>query len=188
MIRLFTALPLPEDVRGRFAALSGGIPSARWVPAENMHITLRFLGEVNEDMAAEIELALRRIEAPALEIAIDGVGHFGHGRKIRSVWAAVASNSALVELHQRIERALVAIGLAPESRKFVPHVTLARFRPLSGAQLTDFMTGHGNLRAGPFTVDRFHLYVSHLTHRGPEYEPIAEYPLRSVASIAPSGS
>ena len=186
MIRLFIAVPLPEAVQDRLAQIGFGIPGANWVPGENMHVTLRFVGEVSNADAADIDDALMSLRVPAFALTIEGVGHFGSLRQTRSLWAGVARNPALVHLRAKIESALVRFGQPPDSRKFVPHVTLARFKTETGHHLANFLAEHNLLKIGPIRIDRFTLFQSHLKRDGSYYEPLADYPLvdeRAVAAL-----
>lgn len=201
MIRLFVGLNIPEDVRRRLAALLSGLAAARWVDPASMHITLRFIGEVDEAVGEHLADALAAISAPAFEIAFAGLGTFNRGRKVTTLWAGVAAEPRLDHLHAKMESALVRAGLEPEARKFSPHVTLARFRARSGnsrkkkaspmEKVARWLEAHGDFRTAPFAVGAFSLLRSHLGHGGAHYEEVAAYPLSrrkanlaSVSSIA----
>lgn len=177
MLRLFVALDFPDDIRRRLAGLGGGVPGARWTEAENLHLTLRFIGEVPDDLAGDIDAALADVAAPAFELTLDGVGVFGSGRASRVLWAGVERSEPLVHLQAKIESALVRAGLEPEERRFTPHVTLARLKDASQDRIGRFIAERGLFRAGPFPVDHVTLYRSHLGRTGPVYEAIAEYGL-----------
>lgn len=178
MIRLFTALPLPESTRERLSMLQAGVPGARWIRPENLHVTLRFIGEVDEGIAADLDAALGRATAPGFELRLGGVGHFGPARKPHSLWAGVERCEALQFLHDKIDRAVVAAGLQPDDRKFRPHVTLARLRPdVRHERVGRWLEDHALFQAGPIKVDDFVLFRSHLGAEGSVYEPLAEYPL-----------
>lgn len=177
MLRLFVAVPLPENVRSDLSSLCSGVPGARWVAAENMHLTLRFIGEVGRGDADDIHQALGRIRLPAFELAVAGVGCFESGHKIHTLWANVEKNELLSRLREKVEAAVVRVGLAPERRKFKAHVTLARFRKGSGTRVGAYIENHDRFRSGPFSVEYFTLFRSHLGSEGPHYEPLAEYPL-----------
>ena len=125
MIRLFAALAVPPDVVETLAHSQTGLEGARWRPAESLHVTLRFFGEVSEPLAADLDLELETIHASAPIIELEGVGCFGEGEKIRAVWAGVAANPGLERLARACEAAARRAGLAPETRKYRPHVTLA---------------------------------------------------------------
>jgi 2'-5' RNA ligase len=184
MLRLFVAVPLPEEVQDRLERIGFGIPGANWVPGENMHITLRFLGEVSNADAADIDGALLGVRAPAFDLSIEGVGHFGSLRQTRALWAGVARNPALAHLRDKVESAVVRAGQPSQSRKFVPHVTLARFKGETGHHLANFLAEHNLLKIGPIRIDRFTLFQSHLKRDGSLYEPLADYPLVDARAVA----
>lgn len=175
MIRLFVGLGLPGEVAGRLAALAAGIPGARWVEQRNLHVTLRFIGEVEEGVAQEIHECLGEIRAAAFDLAITGFGTFGRSSP-NALWAAVDKGPEIQHLQAKVDSALARAGIAPEGRKFVPHVTLARLKDAPVARVQHFIAGHSPLRA-EFAVDQFILFRSHLGRGGAEYEALAEYPL-----------
>lgn len=184
-MRLFVAIPLPETQRLQLGALANGLPGAKWVRPENFHLTLRFLGELDGQQGSDIDMALEAIRSPAFDLTLEGVSHFGEGRKLRSLWAGVSANGDLVRLHDKIEQAVIRAGLPPEGRKFKPHVTLARFKSNPGGKLHDYIADHSLFRAPPFRVEAFTLYSSFLSAGGAIYRPEAEYPLEQLAA-APS--
>jgi RNA 2',3'-cyclic 3'-phosphodiesterase len=173
MLRLFTGIDLPPELKLSLSTLGAGLPGARWVDAGNYHITLRFIGEVNETMASDIDEALARINAPRFELALAGLGTFGN----RQLWVGVERNDALVHLRDKIESALVRVGLEPEGRRYQPHVTLARLRG-SDAKLQTFIENNALYRALPFPVTHFSLIASYQTKAGSIYEDQADYRLR----------
>lgn len=156
--------------------LCAGLPGAKWVDAGNYHVTLRFIGEVDEGTASDIDAALAQIRASRFELAVAGVGQFGDA-KPRALWAGVEKNAALLQLRDKVEHALVRIGIEPETRKYAPHVTLARLKNPDVTKLQEFLTRHALWRAEPFRVDRFSLIASYLTKSGSIYEDQADYPL-----------
>ena len=180
MIRLFVAIELPEDVRERLAALCSGVLGARWVARENMHISLRFIGEVDEARSEDIALALSAVSAPAFDLSLGGVGRFGNGSAARVLWAEVEKNPALFHLQGKVESALVRAGLDPEGRKFAPHVTLARLKGAPRSRVEAFIADNGLFRARTFAVERFVLFSSFLSRSGAIYTPEAVYPLHQA--------
>ena len=176
-MRLFVALTLPGDVRERLAGLANGLPGARWVKPENLHLTLRFLGELDNAVAADVDDALAKIHCPGFTLTLNGLGHFGEGRKLRALWVGVDANAALMRLQEKIEQALIRAGLPPESRKFKPHITLARFKSNPGARLQGYLADHNLVRAGPFALESFELYSSFTSADGAIYRVEASYPL-----------
>ena len=179
MIRLFVGLELPEDMRQRLAgvALAGGVPGARWVAPESYHLTVRFIGEVDEGRFDDIDAALSRVQTTAFDLTLEGVSTFGKESAPHTLWVGVQRNEALASLHGKVDRALVSIGFEPESRKYSPHVTLARLKEASFPRLGAFVAEHALFRAGPAPIDRFVLFSSFLSRSGAIYEPEARYPL-----------
>ena len=181
MIRLFVALALPEDVRRRLEMLRGGIPGARWQSAEQMHLTLRFIGEVDGTAFDEIGDALADIEAEAFSLTLEGVGRFPPRGRARILWAGAARNPALLRLRERTEAVITGLGHDPDGRNYAPHVTLARFASRAAQhRLQEFMSYYGPFSSGPFPVRSFELFSSHLGAGGAHYAVEASYPLGPV--------
>lgn len=176
MIRLFVALEIPEAIRQRLVLLQGGVPGARWQDTEQMHLTLRFVGEVDEDVGHDIDDALAMVRAPSFPLEIAGVGEFG-GKIPRALWAGVRPNEALLHLQRKIETALQRLGLPAEERKFSPHITLARLKNAPRAKVIEFLTHHALFASGPFPVDRFALFSSELGSNGSVYHVERTYAL-----------
>jgi len=179
MLRLFVALALPHPVRLRLSLLGGGVPGARWIPAENLHLTLRFIGEVDLGRSEDIDAALQSIEAPEFPLILEGVDYFGPARAARSIHVGVRRNPALEHLYQKIESALVRSGCEPERRKFSPHVTLARLRNAPGNRIAGFVAEHNLVREGPIPIASFTLFSSFLSHNEPIYRVERVYSLGS---------
>jgi 2'-5' RNA ligase len=177
MTRLFVAIALPEAVRERLARMAGGIPGARWIGVHQMHLTLRFIGEVDGAVFDDVRSALELVQAPGFDLVLDGVDHFGRGRRARTIWVGVAANPALGHLARKVEAALVHAGLAPESRRFTPHVTLARLRQTSAERVAAFLGTHALFREEPIPVSGFQLFSSQLSHTGAFYRVEEEYAL-----------
>ena len=175
MLRLFVALQLPIEVRERLTGLMGGVHGARWQTDQQLHMTLRFIGEVDETKAEDIDSALRAVSFTPFQASLHGAGLFGSMQKPRMLWAGVGPEAPLAHLAQKIETALVRIGLPAETRKFLPHITLARFKGPSG-RVERFLADHDQLWSPPWTVERFTLFRSHLAHSGAIYEQLATYP------------
>ena len=178
MLRLFVGLALPQAVTARLGMLCAGLPGARWVEPAAMHITLRFIGEVVESAAAEIDDRLARLEAPAFSLELGGVGTFGEGIKTRAVWVGVTASAALSHLQAKIESAVVRAGQPPEGRKFTPHVTVAHLNRPHPARLETFLAAVAPFRADPFLAAAFTLFESRLGKSGAHYTALADYPLK----------
>ncbi len=178
MIRAFAAIALPEAVRFDLMLLQSGLPIPRPVPAENLHLTLLFLGELPEPVVADIDLALGRLRPPAFDLTLRGLDLFG-GARARSVHIGAAANPALAHLQAKVAAAARAAGVEIESRRFVPHVTLARLRPgeADRQRLERAIAARGDYAAPPFRVEDFRLYRSRLGAERSTYEELARYPL-----------
>ena len=177
MIRLFVALALPDAVLDSLFALAYGVPGARWATREQLHLTLRFIGEMDGRDASAIDDALAAISAPRFALELKGVGEFG-GKNPRALWAGIEPNEALIHLQRKIETALQRIGLEAETRKFTPHVTLARLRGSPPGRVLNFLTDHALYRSAPFEVNAFTLFSSVLTSDGSHYAPERVYALQ----------
>ncbi len=165
MIRLFAAVAVPEDIGEPLKRRQQGVPGARWRPLEALHITLRFFGEVREDMADDLDAELSTVKGAPFELVLEGAGSFGEGENVHAVWAGVAGSPALRLLAARCEGAARRAGLKPEHRAYRPHVTLAYTRRPDPARVAAWIQGHNLLKSPPFRVDRFGLYSS---WQGPE--------------------
>jgi 2'-5' RNA ligase len=176
-LRLFVALALPDGVIARLNVMCSGIPGARWVEPANMHITLRFIGEVDDATAEEINYNLSHIEAPAFDLELKGLDTFGQGYKAHTLWVGVSSTPELMHLQKKVDSAVVRAGVAQEERKFTPHVTLARMTKPEAGRLQSFIEGNNLFKAGPFTVDQFTLFESRTGKGGPVYTALEDYPL-----------
>ncbi|MFW5748023.1 MAG: RNA 2',3'-cyclic phosphodiesterase [Chloroflexota bacterium] len=181
MPRLFVAIELPDAVTSRAAALKTAIPTARWVRPEHMHITLRFIGEVEDDRVEPIKSALATVKATAFDITLGSVGRFPPSPKKapRVLWVGIDKNPALVALHNRVEAALARAGIKPERGKdFNPHLTLARLKTHKPTPEADtFLTAQTGFMAGIFTVECFVLIESVLSADGPQYTIQGQYAL-----------
>ncbi|HXD45651.1 MAG TPA: RNA 2',3'-cyclic phosphodiesterase [Pseudolabrys sp.] len=178
MPRLFTGLEIPDAIGQQLSMLRGGLPGARWIDPENYHVTLRFIGDIDDALAHEAASALGRIRRPAFDLRFQGLTSFG-GRKPRAVIAEATTPQALMELQAEQERLLRRIGLEPEGRKYIPHVTLARLRDSSSRDVADYLAARGLFRTPEFKVERFVLFSSRNSTGGGPYVVEAGYPLMS---------
>jgi 2'-5' RNA ligase len=177
MMRLFAALALPDFVAEQLKLMQSGVPGARWMDREQLHLTLRFIGEVDGRDAAAIDDVLSQIHSSRFTLELKGVGQFG-GKTPRALWAGVRNQDELVLLQRRIESALQRVGLTPEERKFSPHVTLARLRATPPGRVMDYLTDHALFTSGPFDVNAFILYSSKPTAGGSLYRAERAYALQ----------
>jgi RNA 2',3'-cyclic 3'-phosphodiesterase len=176
MPRLFTGLEKPAALGQSLSLLRGGLPGARWIDPENYHVTLRFIGDVDDEIAHEIDWMLGKVRRRDFELRLDGLSAFG-GRKPRAIVAAVAPSPSVMELQAEHERLMQRVGLDPEGRKYTPHVTLARLRDSSSFEVADYLSAQGAFRAPAFTVSRFVLFSARASVGGGPYVVEAAYPL-----------
>lgn len=179
--RLFVGLRPPRPVRAALIAAMHGIAGARWQDDEQLHLTLRFIGEVDRHRAEDIAAALGALHAPSVTARVAGVDLFERQGRPHMVWARVAPEDALAALHRKIEQLLVRVGVAPEPRAFVPHITLARLNRGSGP-VAPFLALHSDLASPSFVFGHVTLYESELGHGGSRYHPVARYPLDAAVS------
>lgn len=181
MIRLFVALALPEEVRNRLSSLCRGIRDARWVEPHNMHLTLCFIGAVEEPAIDDLVYSLDAVRAPAFPLTLAGVGHFESRKRVRQIWAGIQPCPPLMDLQGRIEAAVSRAGVKRESRRFVPHVTLARLKDAKPSAVGPWLQANGAFRGFPFMVTAFTLFASYPGGSGPVYQPVEEFALDAAA-------
>lgn len=176
MHRLFVAIRPPDRIRDLLLAAMGGISGARWQSDEQLHLTLRFIGEVDRHRAGDVHAALGAIHQPAFELAINGLGTFERRGRPETVWAGVAPSEPVRVLHNKVDQAVARVGIEPDQRAFLPHITLARLKRSSGS-VGGLLEEAGGLASPPFTVDSFGLFESQLTPDGAVYTQIEHYSL-----------
>jgi 2'-5' RNA ligase len=176
MPRLFTGVEIPKSIAQSLSMLRGGLPGARWVDPDNYHLTLRYIGDIDDALGREIALMLGQVRRSPFELRFEGVSSFG-GRRPRAVFAAIAPTPALIELQAEHDRLLQRLGLEPEGRKYTPHVTLARLRDSSSREVADYLATRGFFRSETFPVARFVLFSSRASVGGGPYVVEETYPL-----------
>lgn len=177
MIRLFAALAVPPEIGEALVRRQSGLPGARWRPLEALHITLRFFGDLREDVAQDLDEELEGVGGEPLELVLSGAGAFGEGRDIHAVWAGVEDNPPLARLAARCESAARRAGLKAETRNYLPHVTLAYLRRPEPPDVAAWIQANNLLKSPSFHLDRFGLYSSWRTSEGSRYRLEREYPL-----------
>jgi len=177
MQRIFVAIDLPGAVRRELAAIISDLPGARWVKEGQIHLTLRFIGEVEDGVCQDIREALADIKSSVITMRLIGLGFFPLRKPPHILWVGVEPAAPIVALRNRVESLLVQLGLEPEGRKFTPHVTLARLRDTPVAMLTRYLADNTLFVSSEFKVDAFYLYSSILTHTGAIHQVEADYPL-----------
>lgn len=176
MHRLFVAIRPPENIRDLLIDVMDDGSDFRWQADEQLHLTLRFIGEVERPQANDLAEALSRIQFPQFELRINGTGRFEQ-RSGGALWAAVEPKVPVAALAAKVERVCQQAGLEPERRAFHPHITLARWKGRRSREVEDFLARSRGLLSEPFTVDHFILFESRLSRHGAHYEEVANYPL-----------
>jgi 2'-5' RNA ligase len=179
MTRLFVALKLPNAVAQSIMLLQGGVPGARWQVREQLHLTLRFIGEADGRAAAMLDDALAGITAPAFSLQLHGVGQFGN-KQPHALWAGVRRNPSLAHLQRKVDHAIRKVGQPQDAYKFTPHVTVARMRGAEPGKVTEWLTHHALYTSVEFPVGAFCLYSSRLTSDGSVYRVEQDYPLEGA--------
>jgi len=177
MLRLFIAVDVPDDIRTLMCGMGGSIPGARAVPADQLHLTLKFLGDTDSGLLPDIKDALAEIEFPLFTICLKRVGHFPPRGNPRVLWAGIDPVMEVTALRNKVEKALAGIGIERDPRKFSAHVTLARLKNSPLNRVTQFLAGNSFFETPPFTVREFLLYSSSLTARGAAHTVLAAFPL-----------
>lgn len=176
MRRLFVAIRPPRQIRALLLNAMGGISGARWQTEDQLHLTLRFIGEVDRHLAGDIHAALGSIRQAPFEIALRGIGHFERRGRTEAVWAGVTPHEPLHALHKKVDAALARAGVDPDQRAFLPHITLARLRRGAGP-VGHLLEQSGGLSSPPFAVDHFALFESDLTPDGAVHTLVELYSL-----------
>ena len=182
MPRLFAAIDIPERIRDDIAATYVALPGARWTHEEQIHLTLRFIGEVAGDTAERIKSVLRSVTGPSFSLQMKGVGFFPPRKDPRILWVGIAENEELMRLQARIERALASIGIEPDDRKFHAHITVARLNGTPAKKVAEYVTHNSLFTTEQFAVSSFHLYSSILRREGAHHIKEVTYNLNGQAN------
>jgi 2'-5' RNA ligase len=176
MHRLFVAIRPPAAIRALLLAAMGGISGARWQSEDQLHLTLRFIGEVDRHRAHDVHAALGAIHQAPFRIALAGIGAFERRGQAETIWAGVAPHEPLKSLHKKVDAALGRVGVPPDERAYLPHITLARLKRGSG-HVGNLLERSGGLTSPSFDVADFALFESTLTPEGAVYSIVERYPL-----------
>ena len=176
MPRLFTGIEIPATIAQHLASLRGGLSGARWLDPQNYHLTLRFIGDVENGVAHEVHECLTRVRRRGFTLGFTGVDAFG-GRKPHAIYAAVGPSPELAALQAEHERMFQMIGLPAEGRRYTPHVTLARLRGVQPGPVANYLGDRGGFLSMPFQVTRFVLFSARTGTGGGPYVVEEEYPL-----------
>lgn len=177
MPRLFVAIDLPESAGDRLSSICCGLPGARWVEPDQMHLTLRFIGDVDSTVFKDVREALTAVHGDPFPLQLEGIGFFPPRGLPRVVWVGIKKSEQLVQLRNRIESVLVRAGLEPEGRKYSPHITLARLKNTPASKIGAFLAHNGLFMTEEFMVNEFLLYSSVLNSKGAKHYIEEGYPL-----------
>ncbi len=177
--RLFVGLRPPRDIRADLMAIMGGIAGARWQRDDQLHLTIRYIGEVDRRTADDVALALSRLQMEAIDVALSGVGRFAKQGRTDTIWAGVTPGDTLARLHRKVDHAITELGLPSEGRAYLPHITLARLpRSLAAEHDVDaFIAAHAGLSSAAFAFGHLTLFESELTRDGAAYHIVERWPL-----------
>ncbi len=175
MARLFTGIEIPEHIRTELTHFQSGLTDARWIAPENFHLTLRFAGDIDDRLADDFIDFLQMIECPPIEIKLNGLGSFG-GKKPRAIWVGVEQSPELMQLQHAHEMAAQKSGLEPETRKFTPHVTLARLRYVSPEAVARYFQERGSVTLPAFELERTVLFSARPGGGGGPYRVETAFP------------
>lgn len=176
MHRLFVAIRPPKTARDQLLRIMGSVSGVRWQTDEQLHLTLRFIGEVDRHRAEDVTAALGTVRHPPFGIALNGLGTFSSRGQPEVIWAGVTPHDQLKALHKKLDQACVRAGLEPERRTYSPHITLARLKRSSGS-VAGLLGSAGGVTSEPFSVEAFALFESQLTPDGAHYSIVERYPL-----------
>ncbi len=179
MPRLFVAIDLSDEIKSSLVQLCSGVTGAKWVRREHMHLTLRFIGDVDTQLFETIREALSSIRSTPFDLSLQGVGQFPTRGAARVLWIGLDAPPLLSQLQRQIEAALVEIGIKPEARAFSPHITLARLKtPPHPESIRQFLKHHADYHSSSIPIHEFALYSSVLAPDGSTYHREAVYPLQ----------
>ncbi len=177
MQRLFIGIDPPALIKDQLLLLQGAVSAARWQTRAQLHLTLRFIGEVDRHQAQDVSAAMHSLSHPALALSLSGAGLFDKNGKVHTLYVGVSPEAQLKTLHNKVDQALVRVGIAPEKKAYLPHITLARLNH-HRADLASFMALQGGVASAPFEVTDICLYESTLTRDGAVYTILGRYFLR----------
>ena len=177
MLRIFTGISIPQEIKKALHEMQGGIENARWTDINDYHLTLSFIGEVHEDQAELIDEALTEIKFPAFELCLNGMSCFTRGEHATFLWAGLEHSAELHDLQQKINSSLERCHIEFEKHKYTPHITLAKLKGPSEEQTAGFIAEHNLFKSAPFKVENFILYQSHQAKHNHFYSEKVLYPL-----------
>ncbi|HMB01700.1 MAG TPA: RNA 2',3'-cyclic phosphodiesterase [Spirochaetota bacterium] len=178
MIRSFIGISLPEEICDYITDMYTDLNGAQWTTRKNLHLTLRFMGEVNNSVHQEIISALNKVNGTSMQLQLSGTGIFPPGSEPKVLWLGIKPNQQLTALREKIDKTLSDIKIEPREKRFIPHITIARLKNINKNELKTFLHLNGSVSSQPFPVNTFHLYSSELLPEGPVYTVEQDYPLK----------
>lgn len=179
MPRLFVAVDPPEQIRDEISAIYCAIPGTRWMTDEQIHLTLRFIGEVDTSVENKVIDVLEKISISPFTISLKGIGYFPPRKEPRVLWVGMLENELLLRLQKQIERAITSLDIEPDSRKFYPHITIARLSDPHREKIARFISENTLFATEPFEISEFYLYRSYQGKEGSHYVKEATFRLRN---------
>lgn len=177
MHRLFVGFRPPAAIRAQVLGIMGGVPGARWEHEEQLHVTLRFIGEVTGSEAEDVAAALGTIRFGSAVLELRGVGQFEHRGRPGALWAGIRPREPLAALHRKLDQVLTRCGRQPERRAYFPHLTLARLQGVTHAATERFLAMHAGFVSARFPLREMLLFESRLGRGGASYEVVGRYPV-----------
>ncbi|HZV80846.1 MAG TPA: RNA 2',3'-cyclic phosphodiesterase [Geobacteraceae bacterium] len=175
MHRLFVAIELPDTIKADIFAIREEISGARWVSPSQIHLTLRFIGEVDDQTVESVRASLATIQSPPFQLAMSGIGHFPPRKEPRILWAGMQGDGNLLLLQKKVECAVQHAGIPGETRPFAPHITIARLKGTPPETVKAFEKRHDAFLSPPFQVASFYLFRSIFSAQAVSHEKLAQY-------------
>ena len=183
MVHLFVALKLPQRAREPLVSLQYGLDNANWVLQENMHLTLRFIGQIRSESFNDILAVLRAVRAKPVPLKFSDVGHFSRGSSTRAVWVGLYPSNHLIELRKRIEKSLSSVGPIAAPQKYAPHATIAYLQGTKQKHILRWLTTNASFSTQTFMFSEFALYESYRGRKGPTYNILETFPFDGCMSF-----
>lgn len=177
MPRVFFGVEIPAEVKKRLLKLKSPVNGARWQSRNQLHMTLVFVGSVNDEDLETLSYAASLVAMPAFEVEVAGLAAFGRPEHPRNLWAGVGPEQPVAELYRRLSAQVAAAGFEAEHRAFKPHITVARFRK-QAASIASLLEEHKDVRFGVLPVTEFVLFESTPGAGGSVYTVIERFPLQ----------
>ncbi len=177
MYRLFLAIDLPDRIKSRINSICTGLDGVKWENEDQIHLTLRFIGDTDARMVDDIIVSLLEFRGKSFPLELNGLGHFSSKGNPKVIWAGVVESRELLHLYKKVNTNLIQCGVDQEHRKFAPHITLCRVKKCSSSRIADYLSYYGLFRTEPFVVSQFHLYSSKLTQKGAIHEKLKSFDL-----------